>query len=61
MLGAVDAVRAAQDRRGQYLQLTPYVVASLLFILMSAPFPILLERSGTRNVCVSANSAEETV
>lgn len=37
-LGAVDAVRAAQIVVASTYNFTPYVVASLLFILMSVPF-----------------------
>ncbi len=40
-LGAVDAVRAAQIAVSRSFNYTPYVVASLLFILMSIPFIIL--------------------
>lgn len=38
VLGAVDAVRAAQIEVAHSYNFTPYVVASLLFILMSVPF-----------------------
>lgn len=41
VLGAVDAVRAAQITVASTYNFTPYVVASLLFILMSVPFIIL--------------------
>ncbi len=40
-LGAVDAVRAAQIVVAKTYNFTPYVVASILFILMSVPFVIL--------------------
>ncbi|MDO5119618.1 MAG: amino acid ABC transporter permease [Coriobacteriales bacterium] len=40
-LGAVDAVRAAQIVVAKTYNFTPYVVASILFILMSVPFIIL--------------------
>lgn len=40
-LGAVDAVRAAQIVVAKTYNFTPYVVASLLFILMSVPFILL--------------------
>lgn len=40
-LGAVDAVRAAQIVVAKTYNFTPYVVASVLFILMSVPFIIL--------------------
>ena len=40
-LGAVDAVRAAQIVVAKTYNFTPYVVASILFILMSVPFILL--------------------
>ncbi|KFI88529.1 MULTISPECIES: amino acid ABC transporter permease [Bifidobacterium] len=41
VLGAVDAVRAAQIDVASTYNFTPYVVASLLFILLSVPFILL--------------------
>ncbi|RSX58884.1 amino acid ABC transporter permease [Bifidobacterium samirii] len=41
VLGAVDAVRAAQIEVASSYNFTPYVAASLLFILMSVPFILL--------------------
>lgn len=41
VLGAVDAVRAAQIQVAQTYNFTPYVAASVVFILMSVPFIIL--------------------
>lgn len=38
VLGAVDAVRAAQIHQGQTYNFTAYVVAGLLFVLISFPF-----------------------
>ena len=40
-LGAIDAVRAAQVQIALTFNFTPYIVASVLFILMSVPFIIL--------------------
>ena len=40
-LGAIDAVRAAQVVVAKTYNFTPYVVASLLFILMSVPFILI--------------------
>lgn len=40
-LGAIDAVRAAQILVAKTYNFTPYVVASVLFILLSVPFVIL--------------------
>ena len=37
ILGAVDAVRAAQIFQGQTYNFTPYVVAGLLFVLLAIP------------------------
>ena len=40
-LGAIDAVRAAQVQVALTFNFTPYIVASVLFILMSVPFVII--------------------
>ena len=37
MLGAVDAVRAAQIEVSHTFNFTPYVVAGLLFVLLAIP------------------------
>ncbi|WP_243077122.1 amino acid ABC transporter permease [Microbacterium sp. SS28] len=37
VLGAVDAVRAAQIETAKYFDFTPYVVAGLLFVLLAIP------------------------
>jgi polar amino acid transport system permease protein len=37
VLGAVDAVRAAQIASARYFDFTPYVVAGLLFVLLAIP------------------------
>lgn len=37
VLGAVDAVRAAQIETSRYYDFTPYVVAGLLFVLLALP------------------------
>lgn len=37
VLGAVDAVRAAQIQVAQYYNFTPYVVAGLLFVVLALP------------------------
>ncbi len=37
VLGAVDAVRAAQIQTAQFFNFTPYVLAGLLFILLALP------------------------
>jgi polar amino acid transport system permease protein len=41
VLGAVDAVRAAQIDVASTYNFTPYVVASILFILLGVPFIVL--------------------
>ncbi len=40
-LGAIDAVRAAQVQVALTFNFTPYIVASVLFILLSVPFVII--------------------
>ena len=37
VLGAVDAVRAAQIETAQAFNFTPYVLAGLLFVLLALP------------------------
>jgi polar amino acid transport system permease protein len=37
ILGAVDAVRAAQNAASQSYNFTPYIVAGVLFILLAIP------------------------
>jgi polar amino acid transport system permease protein len=37
VLGAVDAVRAAQIETAQYFNFTPYVLAGVLFVLLAIP------------------------
>ncbi len=37
ILGAIDAVRAAQISTSQYASFTPYVVAGVLFVLLTIP------------------------
>jgi polar amino acid transport system permease protein len=37
VLGAVDAIRAAQIEQARSFNFTPYVVAALLFVLLSVP------------------------
>jgi polar amino acid transport system permease protein len=37
VLGAIDAVRAAQIETSQFASFTPYVVAGLLFVLLALP------------------------
>ena len=37
VLGAVDAVRAAQIETAKFFNFTPYVLAGLLFVLLALP------------------------
>jgi polar amino acid transport system permease protein len=37
VLGAIDAVRAAQIETAKFFNFTPYVVAALLFVLLALP------------------------
>lgn len=37
ILGAIDAVRAAQLKTAEYANFTPYVVAGILFVLLTIP------------------------
>ncbi len=50
ILGAIDAVRAAQIQTAQYANFTPYVVAGVLFVVLTIPLArftdALARRSG---------------
>ncbi|WP_202924241.1 amino acid ABC transporter permease [Cellulomonas sp. H30R-01] len=50
ILGAIDAVRAAQIETARYANFTPYVVAGVLFVLLTIPLTrftdVLARRSG---------------
>lgn len=50
ILGAIDAVRAAQIATAEYANFTPYVVAGVLFVLITIPLArvtdVLARRSG---------------
>lgn len=48
ILGAVDAVRAAQIQTSQYASFTPYVVAGLLFVLLTIPLSRLTDAVARR-------------
>jgi polar amino acid transport system permease protein len=48
VLGAVDAVRAAQILVGQSFNFTPYVVAGLLFVLLAVPSARLADAVSAR-------------
>jgi polar amino acid transport system permease protein len=48
VLGAMDAVRAAQIEVGQSFNFTPYVVAGLLFVLLAVPSARLADAVSAR-------------
>lgn len=48
VLGAVDAVRAAQIESARVANFTPYVVAALLFVLLAVPSARLADYVGAR-------------
>ncbi|MHA3723216.1 amino acid ABC transporter permease [Leucobacter sp. HY1910] len=48
VLGAIDAVRAAQIETAMAYNFTPYVVAGLLFVLLSLPFIRITDMLTTR-------------
>jgi polar amino acid transport system permease protein len=48
VLGAVDAVRAAQIATAQLYDFTPYVVAGLLFVVLAVPCARLADAAGRR-------------
>jgi polar amino acid transport system permease protein len=48
VLGAVDAVRAAQIATAKYYDFTPYVVAGLLFVVLAVPCARLADAAARR-------------
>lgn len=48
VLGAVDAVRAAQIATAKYYSFTPYVVAGLLFVVLAIPCARLADAAARR-------------
>jgi polar amino acid transport system permease protein len=44
VLGVVDAIRAAQIEASQSFNFTPYVVASLIFLVVTVPLTRLTDR-----------------
>ncbi|MBY8854426.1 amino acid ABC transporter permease, partial [Saccharothrix sp. MB29] len=48
VLGAVDAVRAAQIAQSRAFNFTPYVVAGLLFVLLAVPTARFADAVGRR-------------
>ena len=50
VLGAVDAIRAAQIEASRTFNYTPYVVAALLFLLLTIPLTRLTDRAMRRSI-----------
>ncbi len=48
ILGAIDGVRAAQIQTNQYANFTPYVVAGVLFVLLTIPLTRLTDALARR-------------
>ncbi len=48
ILGVIDAVRAAQISQAEYASFTPYVVAGILFVLLTIPLTRLTDRIARR-------------
>lgn len=44
VLGVIDAIRAAQIAQAEYASFTPYVVAGVLFVLLTIPMTRLTDR-----------------
>lgn len=57
VLGAVDAVRAAQISTAQYANFTPYVVAGVLFVALTVPLTRLTDAIARRSGWLGAQSA----
>ncbi|WP_298456520.1 amino acid ABC transporter permease [uncultured Cellulomonas sp.] len=56
ILGAIDAVRAAQISTAQYANFTPYVVAGVLFVLLTIPLTRLTDALARRGGWAGATS-----
>ncbi len=50
VLGAVDAIRAAQIEAARTFNYTPYVVAAILFLLLTIPLTRLTDRALLRSI-----------
>ncbi len=50
VLGAVDAIRAAQIEASRTFNYTPYVVAAILFLILTIPLTRLTDRSLRRSI-----------
>ena len=56
ILGAIDAVRAAQIETSQYANFTPYVVAGVLFVLLTIPLTRVTDALSRRSGWVGSQS-----
>ncbi|MCU1433130.1 MAG: polar amino acid transporter, inner rane subunit [Actinotalea sp.] len=56
ILGAIDAVRAAQIQTAAYANFTPYVVAGLLFVLLTIPLTRFTDALARRGGWAGATS-----
>ena len=56
ILGAIDAVRAAQISTAQYANFTPYVLAGVLFVLLTVPLTRLTDALARRSGWAGATS-----
>lgn len=57
ILGAIDAVRAAQIETARYANFTPYVVAGVLFVALTIPLTRLTDSLARRSGWLGAQSA----
>ena len=44
ILGVIDAIRAAQINQAEFASFTPYVLAGVLFVLLTIPLTRLTDR-----------------
>ena len=56
ILGAIDAVRAAQIETAHYANFTPYVVAGILFVLLTFPLTRATDAMARRSGWIGAQS-----
>ncbi len=57
ILGAIDAVRAAQMQTAQYANFTPYVVAGVLFVMLTIPLTRFTDALARRSGWVGSQSS----
>jgi polar amino acid transport system permease protein len=57
ILGAIDAVRAAQIETAAYANFTPYVVAGVLFVLLTVPLTRFTDALAKRSGWLGSQSA----